>query len=231
MKRVLMVVYSFPPINNAGTERAVQIIEQLNKYGWDPFILTHKKWPVTEAGSAAQAPDGVDIVRSGTWASDNLPRFFQPIANLFASLLVPDKERLWELFCTRKAVRMTKYEGVDLIYTLSPPTSAHLVGLHLKRKYPGVPWVADVCEQAPTGGRKTRERYIKKLMGKILVTADCITTGSQSVYENLLTENTGIAREGSLCYIPDNHVLELSEQFEKACRAIAIRKIAGSGQS
>lgn len=233
MKKVLVIAYSFPPLINKGSARIAGFVEQLDKYGWEPLVLTRGVRSRENASSyELPVPGGINVVRSGTWAPENFPRFIRVFARFFASLFIPDKERLWELFCMRKAVHMAKYEGIDLVYTLSPPYSAHLIGLRLKKKHPGMPWVADVCS-SPTaaGGGKMKERFIKALMGKIIREADCLIIGDKELHNNMMSVLPGQAGEDAIFHIPDGRTQELSEQFERACRAMAARKIGKSGNT
>lgn len=225
MKKVLIIAYSFPPVENAESARSAIFVSQLHKYGWEPLVLTRSVKAQSAAETGFEVPEGVDVIRSEPWEPGNLPRYLRAAGKALSSLLVPDTERLWELFCLRKAVRLARNENADLVYTVSPPSSAHLIGLRLKRKYPGMPWVADMCSQFPAGNKKIKERYHNKLMNRILNGADSIITGSREIYENLKADPAGPLFEESFCWIPDGHVQELSEQFEKACRVIAARKI------
>jgi hypothetical protein len=206
MKKVLMIVYSLPPRKNPGAERAAIVVKLLHNYGWEPLVLTREE----ETGDSNE----LEAI---------MPRFLRAFVRFLASLLILDKERLWQLFSVREAVRMFKSKGVDLVYTVSPPSSAHLIGLRLKKKYPHIPWVADVCTSYDTPSLK--ELYEKKLLGKIANHADCVVTDNEAMLENFLTNQTNISRESNACIISEGHVQELSELFEKACRAIAARKL------
>ncbi len=220
-----MIAYSFPPVKNAGAARSADFVGQLANYGWEPLVLTHTVRADTNKDMAIQVPEDTDVIRTSPWEPENLPGILQPIGKALSSLLIPDAERLWELFSVRKAVRMAKYDGVDMIYTVSPPSSAHLIGLRLKKKYPGVPWVADICDPLPGISRKIRERFDRKLKDRIMNEADCVITGSRETYDKLLSENETESSQEALCYVPDGNAQLLSEQFEKACRVIAARKI------
>lgn len=238
MKKVLMVVYSFPPMGNPGAERAVSFVRLLHNYGWEPVVLTREAGADTSTGLKVSVPEGIDIIRTKPWVPDGLPRFIRASASFFASLLIPDKERLWELFSAGKAARMAKNEGIDLVYTVSPPSSAHLIGLRIKKKCPRVPWVADLCAiQAASHinpatsassvhfSHSVKECYEKKLLGRIADRADCIVTGNEEILANFLASQKDINRESNACIVSDGHVQELSELFEKACRVIAARKL------
>lgn len=225
MKKVLIIAYSFPPVKNAGAARSAGFVGQLANYGWEPLVLTHTVRADTKKDMTLQVPEDIDIIRTSAWEHENLPGILQPIGKALSSMLIPDAERLWELFSVRKAVRMAKYDGVDMVYTVSPPSSAHLIGLRLKKKYPGIPWVADICDPLPETIRKVRERFDRKLKDRILNEADCIITGSKETYDKVLSGNRTESSQEALCYVPDGNAQLLSEQFEKACRIIAARKI------
>ena len=228
MKKVLIVTYSFPPAENACAERSDSFVRQLNKYGWEPLILAGDIRPDPAGSGGAAVPEGIDIVRTAPWRPENLPAPFRSVAGFLSSLLIPDRERLWELSCIRKAVRLARSAGVDLIYTLSPPSSAHLIGMRLKRKNPHIPWVADFCSAADAGGRglkKFREQYIKKLINSVMDGADCIITGDTDLADVLSRIRGDAGQQADICCVPDGHPQELTEQFEKACRVIAARKL------
>lgn len=220
-----MIAYLFPPAKNAGSERSAAFVRQLPNYGWEPFVLTHTVRETIKNNVDMQVPKDTDVIRTSPWKPENLPGFLQTIGKALSSLLIPDPERLWELFSVRKAIRAAKNEGIDMIYTVSPPSSAHLIGLRLKKKYPGVPWVADICDPVPDGSRKIRERFDRNLTNRIMAGADCIITGSKETYEKLMTDNESKISHEALCYAPSGNTQLLSEQFEKACRSIAARKI------
>lgn len=232
MKKVLIITYSFPPAEDACAVRVDSFVRQLDKYGWEPLILAgntkSKAVPGTGGSAGMEIPEGIDIVRTAPWQSENLPAPFRSAAGFLSSLLVPDRERLWELFCIRKTIRLAKSAGADLIYTLSPPSSAHLIGMKLKRKNPDIPWMADFCREADVGGRglkKFREQYLSKLINSVMDRADCVITGDAALGDILITNRSDAGQHADICCVPDGHAQELTEQFEKACRLIAARKL------
>ncbi|MDX6642953.1 MAG: hypothetical protein QOD76_915, partial [Solirubrobacteraceae bacterium] len=59
-----------------------------------------------------------------------------------AALVVPDLAIVgWLPFALPRALSLARRERFDCVITTSPPHSAHLIGLALRRR--GVPWVAD----------------------------------------------------------------------------------------
>lgn len=239
MKKVLMIVYSLPPAVNPGAVRAASFVSQLHNYGWEPVVLTRETGAANSSMSETVLPEGIDIIKTKPWIPSNLPHFIRLFAGFFSSLLLPDRERLWELFSAGKAARITKNAGIDLVYTISPPSSAHLIGLHLKKKYPHIPWVADLCALQTAGRNNStlltasthgsgslKENYSKKLLWRIAEHADCIITGEQSVKENFPEMMAELSQENAVNIISDGQVQELSEIFERACRKTAVRKLA-----
>ncbi|NLK87634.1 MAG: glycosyltransferase family 4 protein [Clostridiaceae bacterium] len=233
MKKVLIVTYSFPPAESACAKRADSFVKQLNKYGWEPLILAGnvkiKSVPAPAGAAGTAAPEGMEIVRTAPWRAENLPTPFRQVAGFFSSLLMPDRERLWELSSIRKAVRLARSAGADLIYTLSPPSSAHLIGMRLKRKNPDIPWVADFYMAADTKGgglKKIREQYVNNLVDSVMDGADCIITGDPALGDVLNKSRGNAGEQTEICCVPNGHVQELTEQFEKACRVIAARKLS-----
>jgi hypothetical protein len=232
MKKVLIVTYSFPPAQDACAVRADSFVRHLDKYGWEPLVLSGnlkaKAGPDAAGSSVSAIPEGIDIIRTASCKFENLPSPIRAAAVFFSSLLVPDNERLWELLCIRKAIRLAKSAGIDLIYTLSPPSSAHLIGMRLKGKNPGIPWVADFCMEADAEGRglkKFREQYINKLTNSVIDGADCVITGDAALSGMLTKGRANTGQHADICYVPNAHAQELTEQFEKACRIIAARKL------
>lgn len=237
MKKVLMILYSFPPCDNHGADRAVSFVKTLHKYGWEPLVLTCGIGSSKEDKLKSTVPDVIDVVRTKARGTDNLPHYISGFANLFASFLLPDRERLWELFSVRKASRIAKDEGIDLIYTISPPSSAHLIGLKMKKKYPRVPWVADLCSSfllesacikssSPTLLKASlKEHYVKKLLGKIVAFSDCVVTGNNALLEYFNSFINKKCGDNKAYMVHDGKVQELSEIFEKACRAAAAKKL------
>ena len=83
-----------------------------------------------------------------------------------------------------------------------------------------------MCKSAPNSKKRIKEHYEQKLERRIILGADRIITGSEAVYEELREMPTDSTLPESFSYVSDGNIQLLSEQFEKACRAIAARKIS-----
>lgn len=236
MKKALMVSNPFLPAYGPGVRRSVSFIRHLRNYGWEPVVLTREtSAPDSPADPPElEIPDGMDVYRTNPWELDELPGILGRAGKRFGErFLSPDVQRLWEVFSRRKAARIVRYEGIDLIFTSSSPKSAHLLGLYLKSKFPQIPWIADIRAEIPAvpeeaGVRRGsfRAGAEKRMDRRIYERADCIVTDSEGIL-NAVLESSSIQGIGDRCFIlPDGHAEELSGVFEKSCRLLAARRMS-----
>lgn len=240
MKKAMIVSNPFLPANSPGVRRSVSFIKQLRNYGWEPVVLTRAMAAAdsSEDPRELEIPDGMDIYRTNSWEPEELLGVLGRAGKLLGErLLAPDGQRLWEIFARRKAARIVKYDGIDLVFTSSPPKSAHLLGLYLKNRFPHIPWIADIRAESPADPEDARLRRSsfkagveKRADRRVCEKADCIVTDSEGIL-NAVLENSKIQGIGERCFtIPDGHAEELSGVFEKSCRSLAARRMAnGAG--
>lgn len=235
MKKVLMVSYIFPPFNGPGKDRTLSFARTLRHFGWEPVILTREVRIPRDRNEPHEEniPESTDIYRTHPWELTELPGLLG-LAGRFLSrkLLIPDKERLWELFSQRKASRIVKSEGIDLIYTYSPPASSHLIGLYMKRKFPGIPWVADFRDEwtgspiSADGASKSMRSGIEgKMKKQILEKADYLIAGTHEILQGFLQDNRSLSLKERFFVVADGVTEDLSGIFEKSCRILAAKKI------
>ncbi|WP_252891794.1 hypothetical protein [Thermoclostridium stercorarium] len=79
-------------------------------------------------------PANTKIYRTAAWDFSEWP-FPLNLAGKYIRrrILIPDGERLWEVFSYKKAMEIIKEEKVDLIYSTSQPFSTHLLAMKLKQ--------------------------------------------------------------------------------------------------
>ncbi|HEY5599212.1 MAG TPA: glycosyltransferase family 4 protein [Candidatus Manganitrophaceae bacterium] len=100
-------------------------------------FLDSRRRSMVESESARSAVEPEDQSSRRETVVGRLKRYF---ISLF--VLLPDEKRGWILPAAVKAIREIKRRKIDCVMTSSPPHSAHLVGL-LVKKWTGVTWVAD----------------------------------------------------------------------------------------
>lgn len=226
MKKALIVSNPFLPDDSPGVRRSISFISLLRNYGWEPVVLTREARAVDVSGEpdGLDLPDGMEIYRTNPWELDELPGMLGLVGKHIAErLLVPDRKRLWEMSSHRKAARIVKNDGIDLIFTTSPNKSSHLLGLYLKKRFPQIPWIADLCpELSINTGKPGVENKTDHRIGEM---ADCIVINTEAGLNALFERHSGRSMEERCFIIPDGFIEELSGVFEKSCRLIAAKRL------
>ncbi len=121
--------------------------------------------------------------------------FFQRLTNslrIFVSSMVsiPDLKNGWILPAYFRAKRLMSEQHFDIILTTGPPHSVHVVGLLLRRRFPGIRWIADFRDPWEGGRDKSAATSTKfsrsietSLMRSVCSTADTIL---------VVTEQSGV---------------------------------------
>ena len=164
MKRVLIIVYYWPPTGGSGVQRWVKFAKHLRSFGWEPVIFTPDKPFVTERDESLlkDIPSDIEVIRhpvfeiskyfggaptAPTSSAQAKPSLFSKIKKAVGNYVrgnyfIPDPRILW----LRPSVKfLTKYlqqNPVNAIVSSGPPHSLHLIAKQLKEKT-GTPWVAD----------------------------------------------------------------------------------------
>jgi glycosyltransferase involved in cell wall biosynthesis len=168
-----MLCYHYPPAISGGVERSVRFAKYLPQFGWTAAVLTTNRYGTaddrsgeeivrvgelmrlrgraragvvcapSDAGKGAGTRDAAPTcrVRAGASVGSRLRGRLVRAAEKW--LLIPDKHVRWTAMAFIPALRMIRRGAVDAIYTTSPPASAHVLGLILKR-LTGKPWIMDL---------------------------------------------------------------------------------------
>lgn len=137
-----MIAYHYPPEGgSSGVLRALKFSKFLPTNGWIPHILTLREsfYPVRDEALLRDVP--AEAVVHRTLAFDNA-RHLAIKGRHLAFLGVPDRFVSWFVFGVAKGVNVVRKQGVQAIYSTSPPATAHLIGAALKA-ITGATWVAD----------------------------------------------------------------------------------------
>jgi glycosyltransferase involved in cell wall biosynthesis len=167
MQKVLIITYYWPPSSGAGVQRWLKFSKYLPSSGWEPVILTvdpsYAAYPAVDRTLEKDVSDGIEIHR--TIATDYF-RFYKkdktkvPTAGFASSddtgfkskilrfirgnFFIPDPRRGWNKYAFRKACELIESGKINHIITTSPPHSTQLVGMKIKKRFPGVRWIADL---------------------------------------------------------------------------------------
>ena len=199
MKKVLIISYSFPPLQDIGSQRPYGLAKYFPKYGWEPIVLTVKH--------PGKLPDGIRIIetdykeilkeiklkvgfnpdemvhkQSGIKVSNNFncSTWKRKIIKLAKEVIYfPDDKRGWYKFAVKSASEFLLREKIDAIISTSPPETTHLIARRLRQKYK-IPWVADLRDpwaQLYDDNKYGLITYFeKRLAAKTLADADALVT-------------------------------------------------------
>lgn len=167
MNKVLIITYYWTPSGGAGVQRWLKFAKFLPEFGWEPIVLTvdpeYAAYPVTDnslneeltPNSRVYKTPAVDYFSIYKKDKSNIPTagFASSVNNTLKGKLlrfirgnffIPDPRKGWNRFALKKACEIIETEGVKHVITTSPPHSTQLVGLELKKRYPGLQWIADL---------------------------------------------------------------------------------------
>ena len=167
MKKVLIITYYWPPGSGAGVQRWLKFSKYLPQYGWEPLILTidpdYATYPALDEFLSREIPQTLKVYKtkatdyfrlyskdksgipSAGFAIDEEKGFFSRLAKFIrGNFFIPDPRKGWNRYAFSKACEIIEEEKIENVITTSPPHSTQLIGLKLKKKYPGIRWIADL---------------------------------------------------------------------------------------
>ena len=167
MPKVLVITYYWPPGSGAGVQRWLKFARYMPSFGWEPVILTvdprYAAYSAMDDSLTGDIPPGIRIIATKATNYFSIYRnnkskipsagFARTDTNTFKSKLlrfirgnffIPDPRKGWNRYALREACRLIGQEGIKYVITTSPPHSTQLIGLKLKRKFPGIVWIADL---------------------------------------------------------------------------------------
>lgn len=201
-----MVAYAYPPIISAGSEPVARLAKYLPDAGFEPIVLTTDRYGVTPADEAERVYRAADLAhrtlglvrRRRTHATGRETQHLVPaIANeswlgrLRDGIMVPDTKMGWLLPAVWLGRRLIREYRPALIFSTSPPETAHLVAMELCRRS-RLPWVADLRDgwlyEPPNAAlrrpplRQAMEGWLERRMAS---TARAIVAATEPIAEDL----------------------------------------------
>lgn len=194
MKKVLMIAHQFPPIGGSGVQRTVKFVKYLPDFGWkgDVFTRRAKRAALTDPTLNRDIPEDTVVYRSAAWDLSEWPfPLSLPGKLIRRKILVPDGERLWEVFSRKEAIRVAKDGGYDMLYSTSQPFSTHLLAMEIKKAVPSLPWVVDLRDEWTNnsfvkayGYGPSRIRRERAMERQVFETCDAIVINTPYMRDN-----------------------------------------------
>ncbi len=201
MKKVLFITYYWPPSGKASLHWPLKMIKYLPKFGWQPLVLTVKEDTFSQKDKTnfSEISDDLIVSRAKSFEPFNIYKKFtgksksdQLIAAetisqsnkkishkisiwLRMNLFIPDARIGWYFPAVNAGRNLLKDVNVDVIVTVGPPHSTHLIGKKLSKKFkiPHVPvfidpWVDIIYYKNFTRNRITLaiDNYLEKSVVK-----------------------------------------------------------------
>ncbi|HJW11687.1 MAG TPA: glycosyltransferase, partial [Albitalea sp.] len=230
--RILQIAYYYPPMGGAGVQRALKFSKYLPEFGVQPVVLAAlDPHYVHDASLAAEVPAGLAVHRvedtpllarlaarrrtSASGGAAAAPSRWRTVLRdtvlaTWHALQYPDDKARWARRALREARAIlrdqsSRGEPIELIFTSSPPASAHWIGERLSREF-GLPWVADFRDlwtdnpayAAPAWrralDRRLEQRWFDRASGVVTVTES---------WQRLLAARRGA--EAPVVFIPNGY--------------------------
>lgn len=206
MKSVLVIVHDYPPIRTAGTERVLKFAHYLPEFGYQPLILTTARYGSLADDQAQRAHRADDLIHAlfSPWRrrkTHDLPPEAQvqvaTIANqsrlgrLRDQIMTPDTKLGWLLPAVRLGQQIIAQQQAALIFSSSPPETAHLIARRLHRAS-GLPWVVDFRDgwlfEPPNAGVRQagwRRRWEGRMERDVIGQAAAVVTATAPITADL----------------------------------------------
>ncbi len=207
-KKVLIIAYCFPPMPVIGSQRPYGLAKYLQRFDWEPIVLTVKHPGNFPPGIKVIATDYTDIIavlkkmigvdpytgihqqlgieitknyNHPTWKGKLLKFAREAVA-------YPDSERGWYKHAVKAASELMERERINAVISTSFPATSHLIAKKIKQKY-GIPWVADLrdlwTQNSYSGKFKIISLMERRLELKTLSHADALVTVSEPLADML----------------------------------------------
>ncbi|OFW75114.1 MAG: hypothetical protein A2Y55_09895 [Actinobacteria bacterium RBG_16_68_12] len=202
--KVLLVTLYFPPAGGGGVQRSLKLAQYLPALGIETHVLApdDPKWVhrdpelrvPTQAWVHRARYVGLRAQKPGEElrAADGLERALVQVSFTARRLLVPDASVTWNLTAIPAAIRIVRREGIDVVFTTSPPGSIHLAGAAVQRAT-GARWLADLRDplvanphrRSDTTATRARQAANAQLARLVARRADAISCVSEAIAEEV----------------------------------------------
>ena len=204
----LFVVFHYPPeASSSGVLRTLKYTRYLGKHGWRVTVLTVRPgaYAVVDPALERQIPADVRVVRT---ASVNTKRQLSIRGRHLAVTAVPDSWIGWYPWATAAGRRILQEDPAQLVYSTSPPASAHVIAGSLAR-WARLPWVMDFrdpwYEEPPEPGTSRLVHLAARRLERRLVHRAARVVASTARLRDTMAERYASEARAKFVAIPNGY--------------------------
>jgi len=228
-----VITYYWPPSGGAGVQRILKFVKYFPKFEIKPYVVTVREdkasYPVIDNSLLKDVPQETELFRTDTFepfdvysrllgkksiptgfSNESNPNAFQKFSRFVrGNFFIPDARKGWIKFAFDEACKIIEKENIKTVITTSPPHSAQLVGLKLKKKYDFINWIVDLRDPWTDIYYYNEFNHLdiaKKIDLKyerlVLENSDAVTTVSKSLKE-LFTKKSEKINADKIHIIPN----------------------------
>jgi hypothetical protein len=200
----------------------LKFVKYLSSFGWRPVVLTVENgdFPARDESLLKEIPPDVKVYRTKIFEPyaayrkltgkppgaavdvENIPQgtkkhsLMERVAGLVReTFFIPDARVGWLATAVPEAMRIVRTEGIDAIYTSSPPYTTALIGREVKRRT-RLPWIAGFRDPW-TGFLSAPDRWFvpdaidKWLEKRVFTEADMLDCAWQGIIDDFAAKFPG----------------------------------------
>ena len=215
IKKILIITYYWPPAGGPGVQRWLKFAKYLPEFGWKPtvFIPENPSYPLLDESLEKDVPKELEIIKTKIWEPYQLAEKLNKSNKKFkagqfdvgqnqnwksklsiwvrGNFFIPDARVFWVKPSTKYLKKYLSEKHFDALVTTGPPHSLHLIGLGLKKEFPGLKWIADfrdpwteISYHKHLKLTKSSDKKHRDLEQKVFKTADITLATSFTDAEN-----------------------------------------------
>lgn len=214
-KKILIITYYWPPAGGPGVQRWLKFAKYLPDFGWNPVIYTpeNPSYPLLDESLLKDVPQNIEIVKTKIWEPYQLAEKLNKSNKKFkagqfdvgknqswksrlsiwvrGNFFIPDARVFWVKPSIKFLEQYLKENKIQVVVTSGPPHSLHMIGLGIKKKFPGMKWIADfrdpwteISYYKHLKLTKSSDRKHRQLESAVFKNADIILATSYTDAEN-----------------------------------------------
>lgn len=174
-RKVLVIAYEFPPMGGIASVWKAKYVKFLPRFCWEPLVVSVRDAPtnIPDRGLLDDLPPGLEVTRTFSLEPTRVVRLLKrghgaaagerqrndegkdvifsytglpfDVVAAIKAFFIPDEKVGWLPFALPAALRLIRERSPRVIFSSSPPYTAHLVAMACKR-VTGLPWVCEFLD-------------------------------------------------------------------------------------